>query len=366
VKRSIFLVLILVTSYSKASETITSTMPLETSSQILPQGWAPYVGLSSGYMSQGGDYKTEGVPTNVKFLGSYYSDNFVSDIGAGLQFQSMNKGSDPMNPILEMGSRYLLSDSLSAGPVVNTYMGQASRYGSANEGFTSFIGAQMMKEFVISGYDARAGLTAMTDLDIRSEQVNTIQANLQVGLGGRSERLSEKAIFSPSEENLEISTESSADANGTSNVTSDTTSTKSKVATPASHLIRAAGDMAWGKPVSHFSVNSAKLTPSGKLYLAKMATVLKKNNGKIKKITVVGHTDSSGTEKINKTLSIERAKAVSSFLKTKGMTSAKFELQGRAALEPISKDLATNRRSELKILGKADLSELAQQLKAIK
>lgn len=316
--------------YGNTSETTVSR------GSLLPENWRPFIALTSGYMGQAGDYQTEGFPTNLKGIASYYSPTgqWVGDLGFGFQFQNMHHGSDPIVPVGEAAARYNLGNNWSMGPVMNTYFAEPARYGSVNNNVTSFVGVEAIKDFTVSKYDLRAGLTAMTDMDIPGHQVNTIQANLHIALGSSKQA---PIASAPVQEYQ-----------------------------PASHLIRASGDLAWARPLAHFELNKANLSPQGKAYLIRVADILKANNDKIESMTVVGHTDQSGPEKLNKTLSIERAKAVAAFLKTRGIASNKIQMQGKASTELISTtELAPNRRAELKLNGVEDIDSVQQSIQSI-
>lgn len=316
--------------YAQTSETTV------TRQSLLPENWRPFIALSTGYMGQAGDYQTEGFPTNLKGIASYYSptSQWVGDLGFGFQFQNMHHGSDPIVPVVEAAARYNLGSDWSLGPIMNTFLSEPARYGSVNNNVTSFVGVEAVKEFTISKYDMRAGLTAMTDMDIPGHQVNTIQANLHIALGSSKRAPIAQA---PVQEYQ-----------------------------PANHLVRASGDLAWSRPLAHFELNKAQLSPKGKSYLIRVADILKANNDKISSLTVVGHTDQSGPEKLNKNLSVERAKSVAAFLKTRGIASNKIQMQGKASTELISTtELAPNRRAELKLNGVDDVDSVQQSIQSI-
>jgi len=72
-------------------------------------------------------------------------------------------------------------------------------------------------------------------------------------------------------------------------------------------------------------------------------------------IVVAGYTDSQGSEAYNQQLSEDRAKAVADYLKTKKITSARFEIVGFGEKNPIADNStaegrAMNRRVELTLL----------------
>lgn len=75
-------------------------------------------------------------------------------------------------------------------------------------------------------------------------------------------------------------------------------------------------------------------------------------------LLIVGYTDSQGTSDYNHALSERRAMAVSSFLKTQGVSSARLRTSGRGEMEPVSTndtDLGRqlNRRVEVAIFANA-------------
>ncbi len=322
---------------AQSQDNFNSSETTLTRGTLLSENWKPFIAVSSGYMGQGGDYNTEGFPTSLKGIASYYSptSQWIGDLGFGFQFQNMHQGSDPIVPVGEAAARYNLGSNWSLGPIMNTYFSEPARYGSVNNNVTSFVGVGAVRELSISGYDMRAGITAMTDMDIPGTQVNTIQANLHIALGNSKK----EALASIPASNYQ----------------------------PASHLIKASGDLAWSRPLAHFELNKAELSPLGKSYLIRVADILNSNSKKIESMTVVGHTDQSGPEKLNKTLSIERAKSVAAFLRARGVANSKLQLQGKAATEPVSTtELAPNRRAELKLNGVEDIDDVQQSIQSIR
>ncbi len=100
-----------------------------------------------------------------------------------------------------------------------------------------------------------------------------------------------------------------------------------------------------------FKLNSAELTDEDKKILDEVAenlTRLKFVSG-----TVVGHTDSSGSEAYNQGLSERRAQAAASYLETKGIGAGRLKVSGAGESEPIADNKtaegrAQNRRVVLK------------------
>ena len=70
------------------------------------------------------------------------------------------------------------------------------------------------------------------------------------------------------------------------------------------------------------------------------------------RVTVVGHTDSTGSDAINQALSMERAQSVRDYLSVRGVDTQRIDVQGRGAHEPIASNTsdrgrAQNRRVEI-------------------
>jgi outer membrane protein OmpA-like peptidoglycan-associated protein len=87
-----------------------------------------------------------------------------------------------------------------------------------------------------------------------------------------------------------------------------------------------------------FDVGSAAVKPAFKPSLAKVAEVLQRYDSRV---TVVGHTDSSGSESYNQQLSLRRAQAVLDELVREGVPYARLSAAGRGEDEPRA-DNATN------------------------
>jgi outer membrane protein OmpA-like peptidoglycan-associated protein len=83
-----------------------------------------------------------------------------------------------------------------------------------------------------------------------------------------------------------------------------------------------------------FKLNSAELTDADKATLDEVAeklTQLQFVSG-----TVVGHTDSSGTEAYNQKLSERRAQSVATYLEGKGIATGRLAASGAGESEPIA------------------------------
>ena len=70
------------------------------------------------------------------------------------------------------------------------------------------------------------------------------------------------------------------------------------------------------------------------------------------RLTIVGHTDSTGSDAINDPLSRERAMAVRDYLSSRGVAASRVTVAGRGSREPVANNdtdsgRAANRRVEI-------------------
>ena len=102
-----------------------------------------------------------------------------------------------------------------------------------------------------------------------------------------------------------------------------------------------------------FDVNSFTLKPEFRGTLDKIADNLKQYPNSL--IDVYGHTDSTGSDAYNQTLSMNRASTVANYLATRGVSAARIRSQGFGKTMPIADNTteegrAKNRRVEIKIV----------------
>jgi outer membrane protein OmpA-like peptidoglycan-associated protein len=111
-----------------------------------------------------------------------------------------------------------------------------------------------------------------------------------------------------------------------------------------------------------FAVGSARVEPNFQRVLDTFATGLVKNPSAT--VTIIGHTDSSGSDAVNNPLSLKRATSVRDYLVTKGVGSSRFLTEGRGSREPLvandtKANMATNRRVEIFVAEPAPVTETA-------
>jgi outer membrane protein OmpA-like peptidoglycan-associated protein len=101
-----------------------------------------------------------------------------------------------------------------------------------------------------------------------------------------------------------------------------------------------------------FVSGSTKLLAKSFKSLNEVAAILKKDADL--KLDIEGHTDNTGSDKVNQPLSEKRARAVLDYLKSKGVDEGRMQSAGYGASRPIAdnktaKGRTQNRRVELKL-----------------
>lgn len=114
-----------------------------------------------------------------------------------------------------------------------------------------------------------------------------------------------------------------------------------------------------------FATNKADLNDAAKTSLQKFSNVLKQNTDM--DVTIYGHTDSTGSDKINNPLSLNRAMSVQKYLTTCGVADTQIKsVLGKGSAEPVASNdtkegRAQNRRVEVYLYASEAMIEAAQK-----
>ncbi len=343
--KALFIALTLSLSLAQAAtdsqaNTTTGQMTREADTSVLPSGFVPYLGVNAGYTDQqNSSIESEGMPTSIKAIGSYYMTEspFVLDAGLGMMNQQFSRSAAQDRAIntgvAELATRYLLENRWQAGVVANQYFEKGIQYG-ANQADAQFAGVQVLKEFALNkGIMARVGGRLMTDLNVDNKTVNTAMIDFQMGWNPKANR-----------------------ATGV-RTTSTTVTPVEKNEVTATEVIN--------ETATTFAVNSSEIPAEREAQLKKLSAALAQNPGLVKEVQVLGHADSTGTEKINEPLSEKRAEVVAQILKENKLGQTKIQTRGFSDTQPISNDLNVNRRAEIKFIGVSDEAKLQEILKSI-
>ncbi|OQW70511.1 MAG: hypothetical protein CTY37_03785 [Methylotenera sp.] len=97
-----------------------------------------------------------------------------------------------------------------------------------------------------------------------------------------------------------------------------------------------------------FAVGRADIQSNFRTILDTFATSL--SNTPNSNVTIIGHTDSTGTDAVNNPLSLNRAASVRDYLSSRGVASSRVAIDGRGSREPIaSNDTAANKAKNRRV-----------------
>ncbi len=113
-----------------------------------------------------------------------------------------------------------------------------------------------------------------------------------------------------------------------------------------------------------FDVDKSELRPKSKQELADLAKILKKYEKT--NILIEGHTDATGPEDYNLTLSRQRAQSVANYLASLDVRATRFTIMGYGEQQPVATNETAagrqkNRRVNIAIMANDDLKEIAKE-----
>jgi outer membrane protein OmpA-like peptidoglycan-associated protein len=117
-----------------------------------------------------------------------------------------------------------------------------------------------------------------------------------------------------------------------------------------------------------FDIGSDKLKPAAQTNITELARIL--NKYKDTDILIEGHTDSTGSEKMNMSLSEDRAASVARQLKSQNVVGSRITTNGYGESQPVEDNgtvsgRAANRRVEVAIFANDKLKKAAKENKQI-
>lgn len=310
-------------------------------------GFVPFVGAGIGYMDHSKRYQTEGIPTDIRLLGSYYFETkpLILDLGLGLRHQSYSQsvgGRETTSGNVEAAVRYQIQDQWSVGGAYQMMAGKGQHVGAKSDN-AQFIGVQGLKEIPVKlDFPAvlRVGGRFMTDINITKEQVN--YAMVEVALGfpevqtlartDRPVRIAQKPVAPVVPQKIVLD---------------------SVLETEAKH--------------SRFQIDSDVLTSEQRTYLRQVARGFAQQPHVVGRLHIVGHADDTGTPQHNMQLSKRRAQAVAEELRLNGVNADMISVDWKGETMPITSgndemSRAKNRRVEVLFVNVRDQQALSEIL----
>ncbi|MBA3707168.1 MAG: OmpA family protein [Bacteroidetes bacterium] len=113
-----------------------------------------------------------------------------------------------------------------------------------------------------------------------------------------------------------------------------------------------------------FDINSYQLKEAAKTNITELAKILQKYNDT--NVLIEGHTDNTGSDELNMTLSEQRANAVANYTKSLGVLGARMAIQGYGEAQPLTENTteegrSKNRRVEIAIIANKKLKKAAKK-----
>jgi outer membrane protein OmpA-like peptidoglycan-associated protein len=345
-----------------------------TEAKVEPSGFTPYLGIGGGYTQYHKDIHVEGLPSSLKFLGSYYTENknYVFDVGVGVMNQTFSQRSALKRTIadttLEIAARYRWATSnWEAGLVEATFFNEGKYY-SANQADAQFAGLQVLKGFNLTKHIlARAGGRIMTDLNVNERAVNMAMIDLQ--LGWAANKGDTLAIATPSKTVTATET-TTVVFPPTAEAATRPASTERRVVFPQPYeklSERTYRELMNTNTLAQFDVNSAKLSNLTQKDIAKLSAILAKNSDLFEKVEIVGHADSSGTDEHNMELSKKRAEAVANVFMANGLNADHLVItgEGSSSQSNLQSQTPNKRRVEIRFIDVKDFSKLEKLIQAL-
>ena len=112
-----------------------------------------------------------------------------------------------------------------------------------------------------------------------------------------------------------------------------------------------------------FATSSASLSAASQATLRKFAANLAEHSDT--DLLIVGHTDNTGSDRVNNPLSYNRATSVRTFLLSQGVAETRMKVEGKGSAEPVADNSTVagrrdNRRVEVYILPSKDMVKAAE------
>lgn len=112
---------------------------------------------------------------------------------------------------------------------------------------------------------------------------------------------------------------------------------------------------------ANFGFDKDNLTDKAQQQLSSFAATVRSSKINPSNVSIVGHTDSTGPESYNQTLSERRANSVASYLSNQGIDRRAMQVSGRGESQPVASNKtragrAQNRRVDIRVTGQRTIT----------
>lgn len=353
---------------AQANQDSATTSALEFSkeeTQMAPRGVLPFIGLGGGYTGYETNGATEGTPSTIKLLGSWYLESpWVMDLGYGVNNQQFSQSTGTSNETaitdgaLEFAARWVSDNRWQFGVVGNQLYNQGENY-TANQADAHFVGLQLLKEFNMSpSWLARLGVRAQALTNNTEQQVGMYMVDLQIGWNPgaykpsvRSTAAAEPTVMEEVQEDITYQ-ERVEPARPVAAVEAG-----SALKDVNMNMIAGAGS------AIQFRSSQYAISGADNRKLQQVAKVLNENPDLVERVEIHGYADATGTEEVNQRISQARADSVKNILERNGFTNV--EAVGKGATDSTG-IRSQDRRAELVFVGVKDEEALKRALSTIR
>lgn len=356
-------------TYAETNATTPASRTKESSeSESFFSNVKPFLGLNTGYTTRESSLYSEGVPANIKLIGSYFfpSQEHLVDLGLGFSNQQFTNRSAIQSyksgGLFEAAYRYQWENKMQAGLVVDDFFNQGKNYG-ANQADVQFGGLQVVKEFSLQNSNlARFGVKALTELNPDTRHyANMLLLDLQIGLGGeKSESLVQEFQPQPPPAPQRV-------AAPTTPVVMEPKVAEPRPLAQEPSAKKSKEVEKLKNAIATFDSAKYLINSSDKRYLQNLSQTLKNNKNLYSKIVIHGYADASGTSELNRKLSRQRAQAVADYLE-KNAKFAKNQIEIVAEGAPVNTNTVKpeDRKVEIELQGVKNDEQLQNILSKIK
>lgn len=329
------LLMVSVPSFSQfMNETRLQLEPNQTGTVSDPLGLWFFIGGNTGWVSRDTNIQTEsfadGFHFNIEGTGSYYTDNrlWIIDAGLGLHINRLSSNNNSLSPdgfFLELAPKYRAYSQWQVGPVLNLSFGDGAAFQDSENGSSlALAGLGLTYELPLQNkWPLRIGGKLLTDITISDRTVTMALFSLAIGLPSNSYSQNYVQKIEPQ---LEVEKKPS-------------------------------GEYAERVQLNQYELayDLGKVQPNHQVqsFLSILAEEISNTPELTDTIVITGRTDSLGKEQTNKILSKARAQSVIKIMNQRGVSMNQLVGVGVESQKSFVSDPA-DRRIDIEFLNVSD------------